>query len=50
MAKDFLKEGKGIETFALCERKEQSDWFQRVYEKINRYWSLIRKINPTWLM
>lgn len=39
MAKDFLKEGKGIETFALCERKEQSDWFQRVYEKIN--WVLV---------
>ena len=37
MGKDFLKGGKDIETFVLCEMGEQKGCFQQVY--------ICRKIN-----
>lgn len=37
VVKDFLKGGKDMETFVLCEMREQKDCFHQVYicKKIN---------------
>ena len=44
MVKDFLKGGKDMETFVLCEMREQKDCFQQIY--------IYKKINweqfPSW--